>query len=536
MKKNNNLKSLLFYLFIVSSINVFSQMEVRMDNIEYLNNEYDDCETINLNAFNNNDILFDAYVRVPHNTGAGGYVYTYGTLTVWYFSGSTAVPLQDYGINDTHWTYTNSYAYLDIPTINISLDYSLFDDTEGGSIYIVYHESTQEFIQDSCENDITFPKFSISPEYVNLNCGDDSEITFNVENENNTPGDLIYLWDVGNGWEDTNGNSVSYFTTTINSITLKPVSFPPSDVKVEPEVINGENFQQITSSVNTSEFNPLYEIIGDNYVCDTGVYTFNNLPSGIFIQSVSTSNPSVATVSIDSNGEITITKVSDGIVTLSVVLQNSCNQTATKTKELQIGFPASVFNATITGNDDVCQGQNYTYTLSGANHPCVNSIVWSVTSNLNIVSQSANTITVSKNPFDNQYAGEITASIPGSTVNVKKGVWVGTPSNGGLTIQKLGAYDFYVDRWTQLKANYAPLAYASNSPLNVTFDWQIPNSQIRNFTDTAYKDVKPYSQGQLTIGVRTICECGNGQWRYRTFQVDGDSSGGGGELTPVDGN
>lgn len=506
-----------------------------MENIEYLNNEYDDCETINLNAFNNNDISFDAYVRVPHNTGPGGYVYTYGTLTVWYNSGSAAVPLQEYGINDTHWTYTDSFAYLDIPTIYLSLDYSLFDDTEGGGIFIVYHESIQEFMRESCENQITFPKFSISPENVSLNCGDDSEITFYVENENNTPGELIYVWNVGSGWL-RDGEPVSYFETTTSSVTLQPVSFPPSDVKVEPEVVNGENFQQLISSVTISDFNPNFDISGDNYVCDTGIYAFNNLPNGISIQSVSTSNPNIATATLDgSTGEITVTKVADGIITLSAVLQNSCNQTATQTKEnIQIGLPSSVFNATITGNNFVCQGQNYTYTLSGANHPCVSSVVWSVSSNLNIVSQDSNTITVSQNIFDNQYAGLITASIPGTAIEVEQGVWVGVPSNAGLTIQKIGTYDFYVGTWTQLKANFTPLTYEANDPLDVTFEWQIPNSMVRNYADTAYKDVNPNSSGQLTIGVRAVCDCGNGEWSYRTFEVDSDSGGGGNELTPID--
>ena len=348
---------------------------------------------------------------------------------------------------------------------------------------------------------------------------------------------VSYQWSVGSGWL-RDGNPVSNFTTTSTTVQLIPYQYPPSNVSVTP-ILNGVSYPQLTSTVSLGTFNPFINIFGDDYVCSSGVYTLDNISSfnNVTVQSVSSSNTSIATASYNAtNGEITINKVSDGIITLSVVLQNSCNQTRTKTKELQIGIPASVFNATITGSDDVCQGQNYTYTLNGANHPCVNSIVWSVSSNLNIVSQSANTITVSKDPFDNQYAGEITASIPGSTVNVKKGVWVGTPSNGGLAIQKIGAYDFYVGRWTQLKANYTPLTYESNSPLDVTFDWQIPNSMIRSYADTAFKDVKPNSTGQLTIGVRAVCSCGNGEWRYRTFNVDGDTGGGGGELTPVDGN
>ncbi|MBL85755.1 MAG: hypothetical protein CMO82_03745 [Winogradskyella sp.] len=532
MNQLNLIKKVFTFICFFSILNSFSQMVVKMENIEYLNEDYGDCETINLNSYNTNNISFDPYVRVPHNTGPGGYTYTYGTLTVEYFSGSAAVELESYGINDTHWEYTDSYAYLDLPQINISLDFSLFDDTEGGSIYLVYHESIQDFIMDSCENDITFPVFSISPENVTIACDDNSLKTFTVVNENDTPGSLIYIWNVGSGWL-RDGSPVSSFTTTTNSITLEPSSFPPSDVKVEPEVVNGDNFEQLISTVSLDDFNITnYTITGDDDVCDTGIYTVNNLTSNVSILSVSTSDTNIATVSLDANtGEVTVTKVSDGTVTLTVVIQNTCGQTKPLTKQLQIGLPESVFNATISGNYSICSGQNYTYTLSGANHPCVTGIVWSVTDNLSIVSQSSNTITVSEALFgSDDFAGEITASIPGTTIEVKKGVLVGTPSNTGLTLQKLGSYEFYTGEWSMLKANYTPLLYTSNEPLSITYDWQIPHSQIRSFTDTSRKDVNPNSAGQLTIGVRVQCDCGYGEWAYETFTVTNNGGGTGFEM------
>lgn len=506
-------------------------MIVKMDNIQYLNDSYSNCETINLNSNSNNYITFDPYVRVPHNTGPGGYVYTAGTLTIHYFSGSAAGDYQSVSINSTNWTYTNSYAYLDIGPRNISLNRNLFDDTEGGSIYIVYEENNQDLVQSSCENDITFPRFSITPSDYEVNCGNNALKTFTVINENDTPGPFIYYWNVGSGWHrDGSAVSGSFYTST-NSITLEPVSFPPSDVKVEPEVVNGDNFEQLISIVTLSDFNPtIYQITGDNYVCDTGIYTISDLPNYLSVQSASSSDSNIATVSVV-NDQITVTKVSDGLVTITAIIENDCGQSVTRTKSnIQIGIPASANNAVLIGDSAVCGTQYYTYTLSGgANHPCINSVNWSVSNqSLEIVSQNSNSVTVKKKLFITQNAGLITASISGTNIEIKKGVWVGLPQNTSLNIQKIGSYDLYAGQWTKLKANYTPLQYIENEPFNYSFDWQIPNSQIRNYTDTAYKDVKPNNPGQLNIGVRVLCDCGYGAFEYRMFNVN--SSGGGFQM------
>ena len=143
---------------------------------------------------------------------------------------------------------------------------------------------------------------------------------------------------------------------------------------------------------------------------------------------------------------------------------------------------------------------------------------------------------MTRNPFNDQYAGLITASLSNSNITIQKGIWIGTPSNNGLVIQKIGSYDLYAGRWSKLRAVYSPLLYEANDPLNVTFEWQIPNSAIRNYADTAYKDVKPFNSGQLNIGVRAICECGNGEWQYRLFDVGGGNNTGPIELIPADGN
>ncbi|HMR16421.1 MAG TPA: hypothetical protein PKD13_08055, partial [Mariniflexile sp.] len=92
----------------------------------------------------------------------------------------------------------------------------------------------------------------------------------------------------------------------------------------------------------------------------------NNLPSGVTIQSVSSSNTNVATVSLNSsNGQITATKVSNGTFTLSVVLQNACSQPTTKTKTIQAGENA---NVDITGLENgINAGSSVSISLTNTN-------------------------------------------------------------------------------------------------------------------------------------------------------------------------
>jgi hypothetical protein len=206
----------------------------------------------------------------------------------------------------------------------------------------------------------------------------------------------------------------------------------------------------------------------------------------------------------------------------------------TVTRDIEVGIlPNRVSNASLTGETSVCDSQQYTYYISGLNHPCVNDIEWTVSDNLNIISHTANSVTVTSDIFDDEYAGLITANLPNSNFVIEKGVWVGVPNPNNLQIQKIGIYDLHTDRWTKLKASYQSLIYPANGPLNLTFEWQIPNSYVRNYTDTAYKDVKPYNSGQINIGVRAVCECGNSGWKYRTFDVYGGN--GNNELIPVGG-
>jgi len=520
-------KIILTSIFMLITTWAFSQVNTVINNMTYINGTpISNCGTIDFEANSTVRVQFTVDLDKPVNQVVGdGVVYVYTKKT------SSSYPQEErvYSMPSSFWnnnTQTGRSTYTWSP--DVELDANNFNTT-GGVLYTIYKSSSNIEYSTPCnysiEKDVV-PSFNLSPISTLVSCGNNSPKTFTITPSNiPSSATVTYQWSVGSGWL-RNGNPVSNFTTTTTSVTLVPNAYPPSNVNVTP-ILNGNSYPQLTSTVSLSNINPALQITGNSNVCNSEIYSVGNLPSGTSIQSVNSSNTNIATATLETNGDITVTKISDGIATLSVVIQNTCSQTKTLTKQIQIGIPASVFNATITGASSICQGQSYTYTLSGANHPCISSIVWNTSSNLTIVSQNSNSITVTKNPFGTEYAGVITASIPGSTVEISKGVWVGVPSNDGLVIQKIGSYDLYAGSWTKLRARYIPLMYIANDPLDITFEWQIPNSMIRNYADTAYKDVKPINSGQLNIGVRVNCECGNGEWKYRQFNVGGGSSGNG---------
>ncbi|MBL87758.1 MAG: hypothetical protein CMO82_14030 [Winogradskyella sp.] len=310
--------------------------------------------------------------------------------------------------------------------------------------------------------------------------------------------------------------------------------FDPSNTNSEHISFNRINGNWLVTELDDSQTPELSdcsafcinaEISGEDILCTTGVYSVTNLATIVNWSVIDPDN----LVSFTSNGnEITLNQLNPdnyGIVTLEVYYYNPRCGSITVTKDIEVGIlPNRVSNASLTGETSVCDNQQYTYYISGLNHPCVNDIEWTVSDNLNIISHTANSVTVTSDIYDDEYAGLITANLPNSSFTIEKGVWVGIPNSDNIHIQKIGAYDLYAGRWSKLKASYQTMLYPANGPLNLTFEWQIPNSAIRFYDDSAFVDVKPYNPGQLNVGVRAICPCGNSNWKYELFNVDGPTN------------
>ncbi|GGE13633.1 hypothetical protein [Psychroflexus salis] len=522
--KNQNKLLMLFLISIVN--NIYSQERFDIT-IEYVQvngqNQVENCNTIDLGTTSTNNLTF--YFVLNDNTSIPP---ENGLVNIKVKNNSNQIDGTIVGTaNISEFIWNGNQA---ISSVTGTVGASQIE-TEGSIIYIEYATSSLPFTKyQSCSHPIIKtppPSFTLVPSSLSLPCGDVTPRTFEVVPSNIPSGaNVTYQWS-NIGWSTINTNS--------NIRTLQPSSPTslPSSVMVTP-YIDGVSQTTETCIVSRSNFTTTAGINGNNYVCGSEVYMVDNLSNNVTIQSVSSSNTNIATVSLTSNNEITVTKITDGIVNISATLQNLCSQATTIVKEnIQIGIPNFVEDASITGSSAVCQGQTYTYALNGANHPCVGDANWSVSPNLNVLAQTGTTITVSKNPFSADNAGFITANIPDSDYEFSKGVWVGLPNNQSLSIQKVGVYDLYVDRWTLLKANFTGFQYVVNEPFNLTYDWSIPNSMVRNSFDPSLKSVKPYSIGQLNIGVRVLCDCGYGDWKYRPFTVDGEG-GDPIELTPID--
>ena len=522
---------ILIILGILFHLNTYSQVNAEIVDI-LVNNQttINNCNLIDME--DNNNISLTIYFKLTKPSAQA-----LGTTNVKallkFSSSSDGDEKGSYSVENNSWSNNDTEFFGQIP---ISIAENEIQTV--GSSVLVRSITNSNAEDDSCEYDIEkdeVPGFSISPTSETVVCGNASSKTFSVIPENIPAGsNVVYQWNIGNGWL-YQGNAVSSFTTTTPTVQLTPFNFPPNNVRVTP-VLDGVSYPELTSSVSLGNFNPAYPIDGSAFLCDTGLYTIAGLPSDTTILSASTSDASVATASLVNN-QITLTKVSDGSMTLSVALENSCSQTATITKTIQVGIPSSVFNAEVTGDTVICGTQNYTYSLN-VSHPCVNQVVWELSGNLNLVSQSNSAITVAQDPSNTEAAGFIKATIPGTSFESTKGVWVGLPVTNALSITKVGAYNFYTGRWTKLRSNYGPLAYESNQePQTITYEWIIPSSYVRNFADTAFKDVRPFSTGQLNIGVRAENECGCSTYKYQLFEVIQEDDGGGYTgpgLTPVD--
>lgn len=513
-------------VFIVITINSNYAQITTSINYVFLNSQttVTNCNTLDFGTIQNNDLVFYFKLERPQSLPSGT-----GTLRIMLINNSSPQVISaPQNILDSFWTNTTYES-----TIGCAISASQVQQS-GSTIYLEF-ETSGGIKTKSCDYPITKtppPSFSLSPSTVILACGDTSQRTFTV-----TPANIPAGANVSYSWSHPGWTLVS---STATSRTLQPnfATTLPSNVTLTPS-INGVSQASKTCTVSRAPFNTsTISISGNNYVCDTGVYSVNNLPSGATIQSVTSSNNSIATISLTGSNQITVTKVSDGIVSISATVQNTCNQIATISKEnIQIGIPSYVNDAVISGSSSVCSNQYYTYTITEASHPCITTFNWDVSPNLQIISQNSNSVTVVKNSSDNQNSGYISYTIPNTNVEIRKGVWVGLPENSGLNILKIGSYDFYAGSWTTLKATYSALVYPENGNFNLTYEWIIPNSYVRNYTDTAYKDVNPRSSDQLNIGIRALNECGCTDWFYKLFDVistgGGGTGGGGNVLTPA---
>ncbi len=178
------------------------------------------------------------------------------------------------------------------------------------------------------------PVFTISPSSFQIQCTSTPTQTFAVNTTGTITCPLSYKWDLGanNHWLLNGSPAAATFTTTGNSITLSAQSATilPSSVKVTP-VLNGTDQPQLTSAVSYTV--PNYGIFGGGNIC-TGTsqpfYVYNATAGSSYAWGSITTEPnygaSVVQINSPNSNQTTLTKIGDGVVTLSVHVTNVCQQ------------------------------------------------------------------------------------------------------------------------------------------------------------------------------------------------------------------
>lgn len=206
-------------------------------------------------------------------------------------------------------------------------------DVNGSILYGVY-EVSDNIKPKTCEYPLEKtppPSFSFSPTSLSIPCGDIISRTFKVTPANIPIGATVtYQWSVGAGWSGT-------YDTSMSSIILTPsANSPLGNISVVPK-INGVSQATKSCTVTRPAFTTTATISGAPTFCSipsTSTYTIN-AGTGNTV-SWSSSNTSIATVSSQTNSQVTLTVVAPGTVQLKGTITNPCGQTASVEKEIII--------------------------------------------------------------------------------------------------------------------------------------------------------------------------------------------------------
>lgn len=181
------------------------------------------------------------------------------------------------------------------------------------------------------------PTYTIYPTTLPIVCGTTPTQTFTVSTTNSSC-TVSYLWSLGanNGWLYNNAAAPSSFTTTLNAITLTSAngSVLPATVRVTP-ILNGNLLSEIQCTTSLTPFTSSATISGVSSFCTTqssSIFTINEGPNRSIAWS--SSNPAIASVSNQTNSQVTVTSITQGLFYVKATITNQCGQTVQKTSQL----------------------------------------------------------------------------------------------------------------------------------------------------------------------------------------------------------
>jgi len=332
-------------LLILFSNYASAQVSINMSGLQFSTGEsITNCGTIDLESRTSAQISCFIFLNKPSNLVVGFpsrvYIHRINSST------GQSIPLSSTLIPENVFNTSNYYQF----TTNISLNAS--DVNATGDYIVASFQGPLIGPNYSCGYSIQKtpnPAFSISPTNISIPCGSTTPKTFTVNNIHNSSGTLSYQWNVGAGWATTTGTPVNgILTTTSNSLTLVPNTYPLSSISVAP-ILNG-NTQSSLYTTLSSSFISSASIQGGQSTCSgSSIYTMNNLGANETV-TWSLSNPSLATLSNASGNQVTLNVIGNGELQVIGTITNSCSQTTNKEIIIHVGAPF-ITNPLCPGNN-----------------------------------------------------------------------------------------------------------------------------------------------------------------------------------------
>lgn len=362
----------------------FAQITTTINNI-FVNNQSNvtNCNLIDIGTTSSNNLVINFRITKPTaQANMAGIVKIYLNSPVG-TSGSYTIG-GEFIVQSSMWLDNGNGITSVIGTVSCNFDSSAIRVT-GSSVNIGFVIGSNAPTS-SCSYPLQktqLPEFNLSPTNVSIPCGTAQATTFTVANVYSSPGTLTYSWNAY-GWI-RNGSVVnSPFTTTTNTITLTPASATslPSIVSVQTN-LNSVSQGTKNCTVSRPTFTSAATISGNN-LCNFSV-TYTVSPANQPVNSWSLSNNLLATISNPTASSVTLTPSGSGIgqVTLFANITNSCGQTGTISKVLNVGAPNFPSGSNVVGPTSVGFNQYVNFSYSGLNPTGGSNSYWSIDAPIN---------------------------------------------------------------------------------------------------------------------------------------------------------
>jgi hypothetical protein len=204
---------------------------------------------------------------------------------------------------------------------------------------------------------------SVSPATITTNCSNNTPQTFIVNNPNGISGIQSYTWALGqtgvsSGWLYNGSAAPTTITTSSNSILLTPACRSrQSNISVSA-TLNGSSYAA-TNLVQVQNVPGILTISGTSVICSGSAnYSVSNNSCGLPL-AWSVSPTGIATLSCNNCNTTTLTRVSNGTVTLSASIGSNNNNCSSGSKSVSVGGASQPTSITVNSSD-ICDEYRFT--------------------------------------------------------------------------------------------------------------------------------------------------------------------------------